>query len=37
MFKRRAEEFSLVNRRDAGYNNDHSGMQWFSAMESEEV
>ena len=33
----RAEEFSLTNRRDAGNNDDHSGMQWFSAMESEEV
>jgi hypothetical protein len=37
MFEPRAEEFSLVNRRDAGNNNGHSGMQWFSAMESEEV
>jgi len=33
MFERRAEEFSLTNRRDAANNDDHSGMQWFSAME----
>ena len=37
MFERRAEEFPLTNRRDTGNNDDHSGMQWFSAMESEEI
>jgi hypothetical protein len=37
MFERRAEEFPLTNRRNAGNDDDHPGMQWFSAVESEEV
>jgi hypothetical protein len=37
MFEGRAEEFSLTRRHNAGNNDDHSSMQWFSPMESEEV
>ena len=37
MFERRAEEFSLTNRRNTGNNNDHPGMQWFSAVKSKKV
>ncbi len=37
MFERRVKEFSLTNRRDTRNNNDHPGMQWFSAMKRKKV
>ena len=37
MFERRAEQFSLTNRCYTGNNNDHAGMQWFSAIKRKKV
>jgi hypothetical protein len=37
MFERRAEEFSLTSRRNAGNNDDHSGMQRFLSVKSKKI
>jgi hypothetical protein len=37
MFDGRAEEFSLTSRRDAGNNNDYSGMQRFLYVKSKKI
>jgi len=37
MFEGRAEEFSLTSRRNAGNNDDHSGMQRFLSVKSKKI
>ena len=37
MFEGRAEEFSLTRRRDAGNNDDHSGVQRFLPVKSKKI
>jgi len=37
MFEGRAEEVSLTSRRNAGNNDDHSGVQWFLSVKGEKI